>query len=344
MALVQISDIIVPEIFAGYVVVESTALSAFVQSGVIVDDPALSAFLAGGGRNFDLPFWNDVADTLANISTDVAFDYSGASPPNADPESITTGQQIVQRHNRNQAWSAADLTSALAGSDPISVITALVAGYWMRQEQLQLIASVQGLIADSVANDASDMVNVISLPAGGTPDATNLFSAEAVIDTVQTMGDHGANLAAISMHSVVFTRAKKNNLIDFIPDSENTAAAAIPFYNGMRVIVDDGMPAVANTGNVDYSTYLFGAGAVRRGVGSPRVPAEVERQALAGQGGGQEFLISRIESALHPTGTQWTASSMALESPTNAELALAANWDKVVDRKLITIAELRTNG
>jgi hypothetical protein len=35
---------------------------------------------------------------------------------------------------------------------------------------------------------------------------------------------------------------------------------------------------------------------------------------------------------------------MVLESPTNAELALAANWDKVVDRKLITIAELRTNG
>ncbi len=340
MALVQISDIIVPEIFAQYVVVESTALSAFVQSGVIVDDPALSAFLAGGGRNFDLPFWNDVADTLANISTDQAV--GGGN--DAVPEKITTGQQIVQRHNRNQSWSAADLTSALAGSDPISVITSLVAGYWMRQEQLQLIASVQGLIIDSIDNDASDMINIISLAAGGTPDATNFFSAEAVIDTVQTMGDHGANLAAISMHSVVFSRAKKNNLIDFIPDSENTAAAAIPFYNGLRVIVDDGMPAVANTGNIDYSTYLFGSGSVRRGIGTPRVPAEVERQALAGKGGGQEFLVSRVESALHPTGTQWTASSMALESPTNAELALAANWDKVVDRKLIAIAELRTNG
>ncbi len=339
MALVQISDVIVPEIFAQYVVVESTALSAFVQSGVIVDDPALVAFLAGGGRTFDLPFWNDVADTEANISTDQAVGIADAVP-----EKITTGKQIVQRQNRNQAWSAADLTSALAGSDPIAVITSLVAGYWVRQEQLQLISSVQGVIADSIANDSSDMINVISLAAGGTPAATNFFSAEAVIDTIQTMGDHGANLAAISMHSVVFSRAKKNNLIDFIPDSENAAAAQIPFYNGLRVIVDDGMPAVANSGNIDYSTYLFGSGAFRRGVGSPRVPAEVERQALAGKGGGQEFLVSRQERSLHPTGTQWTASSMALESPTNAELALAANWDKVVDRKLIPVAELRTNG
>ena len=65
---------------------------------------------------------------------------------------------------------------------------------------------------------------------------------------------------------------------------------------------------------------------------------------LAGDGGGQEFLVSRQERALHPTGTAWLAGSMALESPTNTELALATNWDKVVDRKLIPVAELRTNG
>ncbi len=339
MALVQISDILVPDVWADYVVVESTALSAFVQSGVIVDDPFLTAFLAGGGRNVDMPFYNDVADTEANVSTDQAVGVSDAVP-----EKITTGKQIVQRQNHNQTWSAADLTSALSGNDPLAVITALVAGYWTRQEQLKLIASTQGLIADSIANDSDDMITDISLPGAGTPDATNLFSAEAVIDTVQTMGDHGANLVAIAMHSVVFSRAKKNNLIDFVQDSANELAVRIPFYNGLRVVVDDGMPAVSFMGNIRYSTYLYGAGAFHRGLGTPRVPAEIERQALAGQGGGQEFLISRVERALHPNGTQWTASSMALESPTNAELVLAANWDKVVDRKLIEIAELRTNG
>jgi hypothetical protein len=221
-------------------------------------------------------------------------------------------------------------------------IASRVSTYWMRQAQLIVIKSVQGVIADNIANDSGDMVNIISLAAGGTPTAANLFSAEAFIDTLQTMGDMGEELVAISVHSVVYRRMQKNNLIDFIPDARGEIT--IPTFLGRRVIVDDGMPAVANTGNVDYSSYLYGAGSVASGVGTAPVPTAVEREEKAGSGGGQEILYSRVEWLYHPRGTQFIEAGISGNSPTFAELVAAAQWNRVFDRRLVRIAELRTNG
>jgi hypothetical protein len=337
MALVQISDIVVPSVFTTYLQVLTTQLSAFVQSGVIERSPLFDALLVGGGRTFNLPHYQDLADTEANVSTD---DAVGAD--DAVPEKITTGQEIAQRHNRNQVWSAADLASALAGNDPLEAIARRVAAYWVRQEQTYLIRSIQGVIADNIANDSSDMVNDIGVAGAGPATAANLFSAEAFIDTAQTMGDHADDIVAVAMHSVVYTRAQKNNLIDFIPDARGETD--IPTFLGRRVIVDDGIPTSTPDTLLEYSTYLVGMGTFAKGEGSPRVPTEVNREPVAGRGGGQEFLHSRQEWLLHPRGFQWLAASQVDESPTNAEMALAANWDRVVDRKLIKLAELKTNG
>jgi hypothetical protein len=72
----------------------------------------------------------------------------------------------------------------------------------------------------------------------------------------------------------------------------------------------------------------------------------VVRREEAGQGGGSEVLYSRRELLMHPRGFAWLAtpgSGMAGQSPTNAELATATNWDRRFARKLIPLAELRVN-
>jgi hypothetical protein len=341
MALVQISDIIEPRVFTAYLQKLTTQLSAFVQSGVIERSPLFDELLVGGGRTFDLPHYNDLADTEANVSTD---DPVGAD--DAVPEKITTGREVAQRHNRNQVWSASDLASALAGNDPMEAIARRVAAYWVRQEQTYLIRSLQGVILDNIAADSGDMVHDIGAVGAATITAANLFSAEAFIDAAQTMGDHSDAIVAVAMHSVVYTRAQKNNLIDFIPDARGETE--IPTFLGRRVIVDDGIPTSTPDTQLEYSTYLFGEGAFAQGIGSPRVPVEVNREPIAGRGGGQEFLHSRVEWLLHPRGFSWIAGSQVDSSPTNAELALAANWNRTFlstdDRKLIKLAELKTNG
>ncbi|HVJ14519.1 MAG TPA: hypothetical protein VM686_03725, partial [Polyangiaceae bacterium] len=230
------------------------------------------------------------------------------------------------------------------GADPMGSIAQRVAAYWARRQQAAFVATITGVFADNAAAPAgsehtqNDMT--VDISGGGFVDGVTNFSAEAFIDAAVTMGDSMEDLTMVMVHSVVYSRMQKNNLIDFIPDSEGRIT--IPTFLGRQVIVDDGMP---KTGSV-YDSWLFGAGAVRLGVGSPAVPTEVQRIAGAGNGGGQEVLYNRVEWALHPVGLKYAGTSPN-GGPTNAatsnNLAAAGSWMRVYpERKQIKIARLIT--
>lgn len=336
MAEVRLSDVVIPEVFTEYIQVRTAELSEFRNSGVLVDSPRINELLSGGANTFNVPFFNDLAQDDPNVSSDDPASFSVA-------KKISTGQEIAQRHNLNQSWSSMDLVDPLSGTDPVGVITSLVGGYWGRAENRMIVAACEGIFADNEANDSGDMLNDIALGSAGTPTSVNLISAEAVIDAQQTMGDAQGALGVLAVHSVVMARMKKNNLIDFVPDSQGLVD--IPFFLGLRVVVEDSLPTNTVNGNVEYSSYLFGTGAFLRGESPARVPTAVDRDEKAGDGGGQEFLHSRVQWAHHARGFAWIAGSQAGTSPTFAELRLAANWDRrYPERKQIKLAELRSNG
>lgn len=338
MAITQIADIIEPTIFQDYVQLKSTELSALFQSGIVSRNPQLDTLAKAGGRTINMPFFNDLdGSSESNVGSDVAANL-------ATPDKITTGQDVAALHIRNKSWSATDITATIAGADPMAAIGNLVAGYWTKDWQRLLIASLTGVIADNIANDSSDMVNVIGTDAVGTPATGELISSDAIIDTQATLGDAGETLTAIAMHSVPYNRLKKAQLIDFLPDATNPLGERIPFYMGLRVIQDDLCPAVAGTNRIMYTSYLFSEGAVGLGFGAPRVPVAVERVEAGGDGEGVETLHSRQTFLLHPRGVKYTGASQAGAAPTNAELAAAANWDRVYDRKLLRFAALQSNG
>jgi hypothetical protein len=156
------------------------------------------------------------------------------------------------------------------------------------------------------------------------------------------MGDSMEELTLVMMHSVVYSRALKNNLIDFIPDAVNPAAASIPTFLGRTTVVDDGMP---HTGGV-FDTWLFGRGAVRWGSGSPKVPTETFRDPDSGNGGGQDTLYNRVEWVIAPAGYAYIGTPPK-GGPSNANttnnLANAGSWSRVFsERKQIRIARLVT--
>ena len=342
MASTKLTDIIEsgsgPRVFAGYIQRITTELSDFIQSGVVEDNhPELTEFLAGGGKTMDMPHWQDLDNTDANISTDAAPGDSDATPLNN-----AAADEVAIRCNRNQHWQVATLSGEMAGSDPYDAIAARVGDYWMREKQRTVIKICQGIMLDN-ANDSDDMRNDDSLPGVGSPAPENLFNAEGFLDTIQTMGDAGKTLVSCAMHSVVYNRLRKNDLIDFIPDSDGKFT--IPTYQGLLVTVDDGMPAVSFSGNTRYSTYLFGRGFLSAGDGTPKNPLSSSVEELAGDGGGAELLHSRVKFAFHPRGFSFISGSLAGPSPTNAEFALAANWNRVTEyRKFARFAEYRTNG
>jgi hypothetical protein len=337
MAVVQLADAIIPAVYLSYQTVDDPELTAFFQSGVIVNNPLLDNAFNGGGKTAHVPFWKD-------IDQNVEPNYSTDDPAvKATPDKIVAGEQIVRTAQMNKGMSAADLVSELAGSDPMIRIRARYSTYWQRQFQRRVLASCLGVLADNIANDGSDMCLDASIADGNNATDAQLFNRGAFVDAAFTLGDAFGKLSAIAVHSIIYKRMVKNEDIDFIKDS--TGTVNIPTYMGYVVVVDDGMPVVAGaTSGYVYTSILFGDGSVGLGYGNPRVPVEVFRAPDGGNGGGIEQLWERKSWVIHPFGYKWLEGSVAGFSPTFAELKLAANWRRQIQRKNVPLAFLKTNG
>lgn len=339
MATTRISDVIVAPVFDAYAINRTTELSRLAQSGIIVTDPQLTEFAQGPAAYFDMPHFDDLGDGEANTGSD---DPDVRSTPNK----IGTGKDQAQQFYRNNSWSSMDLTSALLAKDPMKVIGDLVGGYWARQGLRALLSALKGIVAANVAQDASDMVFDVTVRKQGdataTPTATNLISGDVVVLAQQTMGDASNALTAIAMHSVVNSRLKLQQLIEYRPTAE--ANVSIPYYLGLEVIVDDTCPVEVVSGKPEYTSFIFGRGAVGYGEGSPKVATEVSRDPAAGNGEGMEVLHNRKHFVQHLRGVRFTRAAMVGVSPTNTELANPANWDRVYSRKKIRFVAVKTNG
>lgn len=305
----RIQDVIVPEVFNPYVIQRTAELSALSQAGIISNNPELDKLAAAGGRLINMPFWDDLTGDDEVLTDDGAL----------TPGKITSGQDVAALYMRGKAWSVNDLAKALSGDDPMAAIGDLVAAYWARRRQVLLFSILKGVFAaDSMAGNLHD----ISAVSG-----KDTISAATFLDATQKMGDAKEKLTAVGMHSAVVTYLAKQDLIETIPDSEGKST--IKVFLGKRVIEDDGCPVADGV----YTSYLFGEGAIGLGNGAAPVPTETDRDSLAGD----DILINRQHFVLHPRGVKWTDASVAGSSPTNAEAATAANWQRVYENKNIRI-------
>lgn len=326
MAATKLANIIVPAVFNGYVTEKTAELSNFYMGGIISNDAQLNALATAGGKLINMPFWKDLT------GDDEILSDSGSLTVN----NITSGQDIAALHMRGKAWGVNDLAVALSGDrDIMGRIGDLVADYWARMYQKVLISSLTGVFADNAANDSGDMIKNVAVEtlAGAVKLDGNLF-----VDGQSTFGDAINSIQGIAMHSDTYNYLKKTDNISF--EKQSLGAAEITTYRGMRIIVNDSLPKVAgSTSGFKYTTYLFGQGAFGLGQGNAPTPTETDRNSLAGE----DVLITRTHFLMHPRGVAFKSASVANTTPTNAELALAANWDRVYQRKNVRIASIVHN-
>lgn len=330
MAKVQISDVIEPSVFTPYMLERSTELSRLFQSGLISTDAMIQEYAQGGGTRIKMPFWNDLTGDSEGLS-----DSSSLTPAKID-----ANQDEAVKHYRGKAWSANDLAGAVAGDDPMARIADRVASYWNRDMQsVVLLNTLSGVFGSALSS--SHVLDNSTEDFDGSGSDANLIGSEAILDAVHLLGDHWTDVTAMSMHSVVFKRLQKLNLIEFEPLSEQ--GIQIPRFMGREVIVDDGMPTEAGTtSGTKYTTYLFGEGAVGMadaGPDDPNEATETDRDSLAGD----DILISRRHFVLHPRGVAFTGS-VSGATPTTSELSDSSNWTKRWDDKNIRTVKLVTNG
>lgn len=318
--ITRISDVIQPEIFNPYMIQRTLELSALIQSGIVDTNAEFDQLASGPNTLVNMPFWNDLSGDSEIMADDGAL----------VPGKIGSDKDVARKHGRARAWGANGLSALLSGDDPMRAIADLVADYWQRDMQKVLLSTLAGVFAS-----ASMAQNVHDISAGAGDAA--LISGATFVDAAQKMGDAKEKLTGVMMHSAVEAYLTKNDLIQYLPDSEGKAS--IKSFLGKQVIVDDGMPFSTDTKIA--TAYLFGAGAIALGNGShPRIiPTEIDRDSLASSG--EDYLITRRIFILHPRGVKWTEDGVAATFPTNAEIATGTNWTRVYDPKAIRVVQFK---
>lgn len=319
----RIADVIQPEIFTPYTLQETMKKSELVQSGIIVNDPEFDALAAGANTLINMPFWNDLEDVESQVMKDTG---------DMTVEKIKTAQDMARKQARTQAWGANGLSALLSGADPMGAISSRVSAYWARDMQATLLAILEGVFKGSTM---ADKVHDVTAETGDK----GTINARTFVDATQLMGDAKNLLTGVMMHSAVESELVKQDLIEYVPQSEQ--GKPIGYFLGKRVIVDDSMPFVTATGVSEV--YIFGQGAIALGNGShPNiVETEVARNALAYSG--EETLVNRKIFVLHPRGVAWQEGGVASQFPTNTELKVGARWSRVFEPKAVRIVKFKFN-
>lgn len=333
MAGTKLSDIIVPELFNPYVINKTMELSALISSGIISNNAEFDRLASEAAPIHNMPFFEDLNGESEPIIED----------DDLENNKITSNKDVSTTLRRAKMWSATDLSAALAGKDPMAAIGTLVAGFWSRDLQKELIAILNGVFGSYTSGSGESTKTITPLESHildittQSSAAAKRISASAFIDALQLLGDAQGQLTAVGMHSATKAYLKKQNLIATERDSNSVEFET---YQDRRVIVDDGCPYDSTTNT--YTTYLFGEGAIALGNGSPEgfVSTEIDRDKK--KGSGVDYLINRKTYILHPRGIAWqNAVRQNVETPLRSELSNAQNWKRVYEPKQIRIVAFK---
>lgn len=312
MAKTTLADVIVPSVFTDYVVKETAEKSALIQSGIVVRDSEFDRLASETGPLVTMPYWSDLGGA-SEVMTEAQLDV----------DKIEAKSDVAAIIRRAKRWGATGLAAALAGDDPMKAIGDQVAGFWARDTQKKLIKILNGALG-ATASNTHDVTAV-------TGAANQKFNKDTFIGAQEKLGDSADQLTAVAMHSAVYFALKRANEIDTNEDS------GFNYYDGKFVIIDDGCPVSAG----NYTSFLFGAGAVGYGVGSPIgiLPTEVYR--VSDTGSGEEYLVNRKTFILHPRGIAFTGNLNAKSGPTDAELESTDSWTRAYEAKQVRIVAFK---
>lgn len=314
----KVADVIQPEVFTPYVVQRTMELSELIQSGIAENDPEFDELASGPNTLIHMPFWEDLTGEAEIMDDD----------GETIPGKLTTGQDIARKLAFVKSFGANALAGHLAGDDPMKVIADRFGDYWNRIYQSVLISILDGVFD---ATSMKEKVHDVTAELG----AKAILNSHTFLDAQQLMGDAKELLTGVMMHSEVENHLVKQDEIETIRDSEGNVV--MKTYKNKRVIVDDGMAydPVTKAGEM----YLFGRNAIAWGNGSdPKIlETEVVRKGLSLAG--EDILVNRKISILHPRGIKFTEGSVAGKFPTLDELATDTNWKRVYEPKAIRIVK-----
>lgn len=314
MAATVITDLIVPEVFTKYLIQETTKTNAFLNSGIASSDPSVN--ITEGGKTVNIPFFHELSANDEVLTEGTALQVNN----------ITASKDIAAIHARSVAFGATDLSKLFSGADPIAAMRVQLGNFWSAKMTDVILNTLKGIFGVSALASANELDN-----------SANALTADVMSDAMFLLGDKSAKITAIAMHSKVFAKLKKLDLIDTVQPS--SLSPAYNSYMTKRIIMDDTIEPISGTGaTAVYPIYLFGAGALAYNENGLLATYEQDRDILVKQ----DIFTSTRVFTMHPRGVKWIGTPADGETPSNAELATAANWSLVEAPKNVAIARVLT--
>ena len=319
-------------------------LTALYDSGAVQANATIQGLIANGGDFYTIPYYS--------VLTGSALNYDGATDITATAPTGKAQNGIV--YGRAAAWSENQFVRDYnSGADPMLQITSQTAKFWAKERQKILLSILKGVFGvTGNAGWTKHTLDICTTGGAGSASVTdeNKVGASTAAELIQqAVGDNSGIFSVAVMHSAVALNLAKLEQLTFRTQTDANGMQRqlrIADWNGLTVIVDDGVPveeSTDSTGAMEYTTYLLGTGAIQRADAPVTNPVETSRDALTD--GGTNYLITRIRETMHPNGFSFKKpGSGYTASPTDTQLSTAANWSIIADPKTIAMAKLVSNG
>lgn len=320
--------------------------TALVDSGALQNNAEIARMISNGSNIYTIPFYNVLGGNDDN--------YDGQTDITVTEPDASCQSGVV--YGRAHGWKERDFVRDFnSGANPMLQITSQVAKYWSKKRQARMLGIMNGVFGitdDSTDNWDKWQLHTLNIATtGSSASEANKVNEASAADAIQkAVGDNSGIFSLAFMHSKIALNLAKLNLLQF---RKYTDAAGIERtiniadWNGYTVIVDDSVPVATSktaSGEYEYTTYLLGMGALQFASAPVEKPVEIDRQVLTQ--GGTTILVNRLRETIHPNGFSYKLPTNGgfVASPTDAQLAAAAQWSLVADAKNIAMARLITNG
>ena len=329
-----LSNLVARPEFLSYVAEGIFEQSKWVQSGIVQRNAALDA--RAGGTRVRVPFFDSIAPTEVVIQSNHTWGSGGYM----SPAGVTADEQIMTLLHRGFSYAADDLSTLGSGAAPLAHVRNQLTAAINKLKTTTLLSQLAGVFG-GIASDGILSANTLNASYAGVPGSmgeANYLSAANAIKAKVKLGERGADLDVIAMHSNVAAYLQQIGMLTFSTAALAAAGAVVwggggvgigstelGQFAGMNVVIDDQLTYLTGgtaTHVVKYPVYLFKSGVISEGI-QQDLRIATDRNILSLQ----DVMAVDYHYGYHVLGTKWAANG---DNPTNAatsgNLAATASW------------------
>ena len=267
-----------------------------------------------------------------------------ASNKNINEMSVSNKSAVYIKNIDHIAAQEMSIQKLISKVDGLAYLGSQFASVRARREDLQLRSILNG-VADKIwgstaigtsdaaakvgtfgfytGSNASDAPNPLFVNSTGASQSRSTFFDTLLDAITEVKGEFEEPFYYLVVDTATYNVMRKENVLDVAPVVDGNFNFSTILGGKIRLIINN-QSLTANLPSGLKVSYMCKAGSVHYSDIAQTNPTAIERDELAGNGGGLVTVLSRWGNIMHPRGLSWAGSATAY--PANADLALGTNW------------------